>query len=589
MDADVKEGITPENEKSSKKKKLLVLIIVINIVLVSFVVIWYIYLRPWTIRDVGSATNVEIDEDGYFFIGEPEPENPGFSHDLAGRNKIVKGRITDISSYMTTLGPLTYYELDDFDYIHLIEWDYPRYGIGDEIEKKVHFEWGQWNEQKNVYSPQLDFPVMTPAPAIELVMRSVSTHTLHGVILLASQTDPESPTNVSVLLPMGEGFPLELFNCSLRAGRYSWASDYVDVSGGYLGNPVIDSIPSLSNNTGMNKIVHFSDANHNGLLDDGDSFHFNLTMPEANTAVLTYLFSINGGIRYYQNRVLSGISYIIMTNRGILRFISSITNEEDMLPYIILNKVSEHETLDGITTIINITHVIGESPFISNSYCSIFEKTGNTQMIPLANGEILNESGLKIEFSDDNDNELLDQGDYFIISRLENRSEYEFSLACETFIGHHRGRARISEIHWVAGIGTFTGNLPIIEYMEPYIIDPPENRTYKIEIYRMYGIPGLNLTSENPITWFRIKIGKGGQDFLHPTNLTVNFQENVGEINITFVDEDDNGFINTGDYFTCAGGSSGEFSLTLDYVERDNRYNEGFMVRFSQSVSWAIS
>jgi hypothetical protein len=587
MDTGVKEGITPENEKSSKKKKLLVLIIVINIILVSFIVVWYLYLRPWTIRDVGSATNVDIDEDGDFFIGEPEPENPGFSHDLAGRNKIVKGRITDISSYMTTLGPLTYYELDDFDYIHLIEWNYPRYGIGDEIEKKVHFEWGQWNEQKNVYSPQLDFPVMTPAPAIELVMRSVST--LQGVILHASQTDPESPTNVSVLLPMGEGFPLELFNCSLRAGRYSWASDYVDVSGGYLGNPVIDTIPSLSNNTGMNKIVHFSDANHNGLLDDGDYFHFNLTKPEANTAVLTYLFSINGGIRYYQNRVLSGFCYIIMTNRGILRFISSITNEEDMLPYIILNRVSEHETLDGTTTIINITHVIGESPFISNSYCSIFEETWNIQLIPLTNGEILNESGLRIEFSDDNNNGLLDQGDYFIIFGLENRSEHVFSLACETSIGQHRGQARISNIQWLTGIEAFSGDLPIIDFNEPCILGSPENKTYKIEIYRMYGIPGLNLSNENPDNWFRVKIEKDRQEILPPTDLTINFGEIVGEINITFVDADDNEFINTGDYFICTGESPGEFSLTLDYVERYYRYEEGFMVRFSQSVSWAIS
>ncbi|UCG68172.1 MAG: hypothetical protein JSV09_10135, partial [Thermoplasmata archaeon] len=477
--------------------------------------------------------------------------------------------------------------LDDFEHIHLIEWDYPRYEVGDIIEKKVHFEWSHWNENRNVYSPQIDFPAIGAAPVIDIIMSSVSYKI--GLILNANQNSPNDPVNVSVLLSRGEGFPLELFSCTLIAGRFSWAADYEDISGGYMGYPEIDSIPYLSNSTGVNKIVHFSDANHNGLLDNDDSFHFNLTKPEEDSAVLTYLLSINGGIRPNQNRVLSGFCYIIMTNRGFLRFTSCITNREGMTPYLILNKVSDYETLQGITTIMNITHVIGEIPYISNSYCSIFEKTWNTQMIPLANGEILNESGLKIEFSDDNNNGLLDMGDYFIISGLENRSKYEFSLACETFIGGHRSPTRISEIQWLTGIGTFTGNLPIIEYMEPYIIDPPENKTYKIKIERMYGVPGLDLASEDPLTWFRIKIEKGGQDILYPTNLTLNFQEKVGEINITFVDEDDNGFIDSGDYFTSTGGSPGEFNLTLDFVERDNRYSEGFMVRFSQSVSWTIS
>ncbi|UCG70593.1 MAG: hypothetical protein JSV09_06130, partial [Thermoplasmata archaeon] len=129
----IEEGKITDKKRITRKKKLLAILIAIIIIQVSVISIWYFYFRPWTIRDVAKATNVDFPEEYYgpLFLFEETRRNPGFSRDLAGKDKIVKGQVTNITSYDTTIGPLTYIELDDFEHIHLIEWDYPRYEVGD--------------------------------------------------------------------------------------------------------------------------------------------------------------------------------------------------------------------------------------------------------------------------------------------------------------------------------------------------------------------------------------------------------------------------------------------------------------------------
>ena len=78
---------------------------------------------------------------------------------------------------------------------------------------------------------------------------------------------------------------------------------------------------------------------------------------------------------------------------------------------------------------------------------------------------------------------------------------------------------------------------------------------------------------------------KDGQEILTPINLTSNFMEEQGGINITLVDNDNNDFMNSGDYFVCHVDDSGEYQLILDYVEQD-RWDDEYEVVYSQSVSW---
>ncbi len=564
----------------SKKRKLQALFIVINMLLVSFVVIWYFYLRPWSIRDVAGCANVKIEEDNDFFAWDMEVENPGFAHDLVGKSKIVRGIVTDISTYETTLGPITYYELDDFSPIRLVEWDYPRYKIGNEIQKKVHFEWSHWNGDKNVYSPQLDFPTLGNAPKIGQIMWAVSCNS--GLILEVNSTPSANTVRLTIFTPMSEGFPLELFGCSLRAGKNSWQQDYIDVAGGYKDMMNLDSMTSISNITGHNNVIRFYDKNLNGILDNGDYFTFNLSTPNTNSAVLTFLFSINGAPNPNQRCVLYGLAYIVMIKQGVFRHLSAFPNTGDITPYFILHRDFEHEIEDGISTQINVIKIIGFAPDISSTSCYIFSEIQSSDSQFLSRGVILNESGLKIEFSDFNDNGLLDSGDTFVISGLENLTEYEFRLVyegSEVFF-------RIADIKWQTGIGAFTGFFPIIDFSEAQVVENQGNSTFKIEVDRMYGIPGINLTDMQRSEWLMMRLIKDGQEMIPRTNLTLDFAMGVADVNLSFNDTDENNYLNSKDHFFCRINESGEYQLIFDYVELKPNVEERYEVIYSQSISW---
>jgi hypothetical protein len=512
-------------------------------------------------------------------IDHPYIRNPGFSHDMAGREITVKGRVTGVTSYTTTLGPLTSYELDDYELLHVIEWDYPRYETGDELEKKIHFEWSQWNDQHNVFSPQLDFPAMLTAPAMEIVTHSVSY--VMGLLLLANQTHPDGPVKVSVFLPWEDGFPLELINCSLKAGTESFAVEYIDISGGYRDNPEIDFIPSLVDTTGQNDTVHFSDANQNGLFDTGDYFTFNLTKPEADSAILTYCLSINGGMGRNENAIVAGVSYIIMTNKGHLSYLSSLGDDTISLFHMTANVSYEYDNGDDVSTIIEMVNVARETAALSDATCGFYYKDEVILSGPLTDGEVINEQGIRVIFMDINDNGLLDVGDSFSIHGFENRTEYKFFVLSEL------SGIRFITLRWITGIGIITGIFPLIYNKDPSLIGAPETRTYKIEIEKMYGIPGVTLKGEIPGNWFVVRAEKDGQEIFHPMNLTSNFAEEHGGINITFIDTDNNDFINSGDHFICHADYAGEYQLVLDYVEQD-RGDDEYEIIYSQSVSWTV-
>jgi hypothetical protein len=110
-----------------------------------------------------------------------------------------------------------------------------------------------------------------------------------------------------------------------------------------------------------------------------------------------------------------------------------------------------------------------------------------------------------------------------------------------------------------------------------------------IEIERMYGAPGLNLSMERGRYYrnFRVHLEKDGNEVLSSTNLTLDFEVNSDEFDLTFLDTDTNEFINTGDCFLFEG-DPGTYSMTLDYVSGDPEVEEGFRNLLSQSFSFTI-
>jgi hypothetical protein len=578
-----KEGKAESERKGLKNRKIAVIMIIIILLQVGFIAIWYVYFRPWTIREVAEATDLNLEgEREDFYNPHGTRVNPSFSQDLVGQKKTVKGHVTDIATYITPIGPLTYYELDDFKVIHLIEWNMPRYKVGNEIEKKVSFEWCRWNEERIVCSPQLDFPVVGGG---YLIQRDIDYSSRQdGMILTANQTGTVGEINVSVTLSRREGFPLALFNCSLRRGRFGSGSDYSDACGRrYRENPIVDSISSLTNVSGENNTIHFSDVNQNGLLDDGDYFTFNVAIPEEDNDLLTYLFSINDELWGSREQALYGKCFIIMTNRGLLTRLSCLASRYKKPPYLSTRVMDEEERPIGITTRIIIDNVINEPPRLTDSYFSLYDPY--VSWVELFDGEIRHVGGKRIIFSDANANGLLDTGDIFTITGLENRTENYFDLRwIEQEDGQVVRGGYCSHLKWTIGIGMDTGNLPVIHFNGQNITD--QNTTFIIEIERMYGVPGLNL-SEDFYRWFRIQLEKDDQEILTATNLTADFNVTSDEFNLTFLDINANEFINTGDGFLFEG-EPGSYRLILDYVQEEWEGDEEIRILLSQSFSFTI-
>jgi hypothetical protein len=534
MKEDAKEGEDNKKEKSSRKRKVLVFLIVLNILLVGFVVFWYFELKPWTIWDVSEAAGLESEDEWAELYGNPQIRNPGFSSDLEGKEITVSGRVTDIRSIQTTLGPLTYYELDDFEFIHLIEWKEARYSIGNVMEKRVRFEQSHYNQQYNVYSPQLDFPVMDTAPTIEATKRSTNYN--NGMILLVNQSESR------------DGIPLELIQCTLKEGTEGHMFEMNDAFRGYRDNSIIGSITSLSNKTGINDNLHFIDANQNDLFDDGDHFTINVSKPKTNSAILTYLFTLEDRIQTLGSRMIEASYYLVMTKKGVFSALSTITGEDYLPTFSTTNTNYQYMGTDNVTMTIDIEEVIGKAPQISKIYCYIYDGGNNVYIGDVDDEPFIVQTGIEMEYFDNNDNSLIDVDDRVIISNMRNNTDYELTLYSGT-VSHGK---KFLKIKGITGIGVGMENIPYVHFGDPVPINPPDTGSVRIGIQKIYGYCGMNLSAEYRFNWFMVRASKDHQDFLCQTN------------------------------------QAGEYTLNLDYVDHELFSELGFEIVYSRSASWTV-
>jgi hypothetical protein len=582
MKEDAKEGEDNKKEKSSRKRKVLVFLIVLNILLVGFVVFWYFELKPWTIWDVSEAAGLESEDEWAELYGNPQIRNPGFSSDLEGKEITVSGRVTDIRSIQTTLGPLTYYELDDFEFIHLIEWKEARYSIGNVMEKRVRFEQSHYNQQYNVYSPQLDFPVMDTAPTIEATKRSTNYN--NGMILLVNQSESRGPVKIFVKIPHGDGIPLELIQCTLKEGTEGHMFEMNDAFRGYRDNSIIGSITSLSNKTGINDNLHFIDANQNDLFDDGDHFTINVSKPKTNSAILTYLFTLEDRIQTLGSRMIEASYYLVMTKKGVFSALSTITGEDYLPTFSTTNTNYQYMGTDNVTMTIDIEEVIGKAPQISKIYCYIYDGGNNVYIGDVDDEPFIVQTGIEMEYFDNNDNSLIDVDDRVIISNMRNNTDYELTLYSGT-VSHGK---KFLKIKGITGIGVGMENIPYVHFGDPVPINPPDTGSVRIGIQKIYGYCGMNLSAEYRFNWFMVRASKDHQEVLSPTRLIPEFDEELAELNITFIDSDNNDYLNPGDYFLCQTNQAGEYTLNLDYVDHELFSELGFEIVYSRSASWTV-
>ncbi len=547
---------SPKESKFSSKR-ILAIVLAFVLVFTSFGV-WYFLVRPWSIQEVAEKVT-------------GDPYAPGFEPYLAGTSIHVSGRVTDFDVNHTTLGPLTVIELDNFNLMHLVDWNEPDFKLGDIISRKVDFEWSRFNDDIRVFSPQLDFPWMHPAFAVPVVMAAVSY--IEGFCLLPKNDPMSDDVILQVVLRMNEGFPLGLFNASLKKGVGSWAVEYIDVTGGYEDNPQLDYLGTLEDRFGENQTMEFVDANSNDLFDDGDYFRLSLTRPPEDSGVLTYFLQINNGGHRSGYGVLKGLSYIAMKSRGVLwAFDTEAMNP--VIPSGDLALRSEAESSGSVSAEIVISEMRGPQVEIHQAGCTLSQEAYLIDWEGLEDGGIHTEDDYSVSFTDSDQDGVMSNGDYFVLSGLSNWTDYRFSVQL-TYGGY-------LSTSWTTGIGVFSGNLPVIEWNEPLALDLPVNHSFKLQIGRMYGVPGVLLEEEDER--MVVDIVRDGVAVLTFSNLTSSFNHTSSDLNVTFEDADGNGYVNSGDYFICINSGPAQLEIILGYV---NLY--GHRDHPQPLISWPLS
>lgn len=317
------------NEPRMRKgisKKIVALVIAVMVVGASGLFIWYEYFRPWSTNDIAKEV-----------ISDPLDATPGFDHSLAGKEITVGGKVTNMTTYRTTLGNWTFVELDHFEEIHLQVWGDVKYGLGERIKMKVRFEWSTCNDERHVLSPQVDFPNhMLPFIGVEIgdVSRVV------GMVL----TTNESADGRVVATVFDQSPPVQLSdaNCSLRAGTTSFASEYVEAHGAWRYGREIDRIANLTNGIGVNSTLRFFDSDLDNNISSGDRFEISgLARPDTESGVRTYMLMIGltnvTDLRYSSG--VAGSTYIVMTDKGPLRILEPIN------PYA---RITSETVADGV-------------------------------------------------------------------------------------------------------------------------------------------------------------------------------------------------------------------------------------------------
>jgi hypothetical protein len=302
----------PPRESRGISTKVVAVIVVVIVLGSAGLFVWFEYLRHWSMRDVV----MEV-------INDPYVGTPGFSHNLAGRKVVVEGEVTNITTYQTTQGPLSFIELDDVHEMRLVIWGEVPYKVCKRISMDVKFEWSICNDERHVYSPQLDFPTYAYLPSVGLVLMSVAE--VGGTVMNTTQQE-----DGTILVKVFDQYPaisLTGMNCSLSVGRASFTAEYVEVMG--IGDPnysyghEIDIIEDLRTGAGRNGSLTFVDSDSDGYLSRNDTFALkNLERPEQESGAYTYALILSFVDPPIGRTVPElAIWYCVMTSKGGLEFL----------------------------------------------------------------------------------------------------------------------------------------------------------------------------------------------------------------------------------------------------------------------------
>ena len=393
---------TPKRRRIGEgfSRKALAIIVIELVVVSSASISWALFLKPWSTEEVGNQV-----------INDPTSDAPGFRHGLAGRTVTVVGHLTELETYDTSSGRINLLTLDGYEYVRLVIWGPTEYEPGDLVRMPVHFEWATCNDERHIYSPQVDFPwfymfsMGTVIEAVSAVAGTVFTAEDIGEgKLRVSVFDHSSSTNIAQV------------NCTLKEGERSWMGEYMDVLDAWGYGRVVDEIPSLANGTSDNGLLTFSDSDHDGTLSKGDWIDLGgIERPSEDAGMKSYMLNLG----YPDPDGLfspGGVCYLVVTHDGLVRLLPQLPyarieleNRSSGAVEATIASMSAPKSWDNVT--IQITDGISYETWTPQAA----QLTGGPPVESNLSDVLLNGLAVYCVVKDQQGNGLMDEGDSFVI------------------------------------------------------------------------------------------------------------------------------------------------------------------------------
>src|SRR3989441_897612 len=224
---------------------------------------------------------------------------------------------------------------------------------------------------------------------------------------------------------------------------------YLGALGAYSEFPIVDEMSSLAAGISRNGSLRFVDANHNGLVDDGDRLDVNLAATGSPTMWDTYQLTI-GGLFAAPETYIASTRFILNGPMG--PFDIQLPDRRDS--HVKLRYAGD---TFGTTSTSRIDVRPGFGPAAAISDVRFFVQAGGSSGNgTLSNLPITLSNGVSLSLTDANGNGRLDSGDMFRAAGLSNRTSVTLDLA--------QANASVGDIFWVVGYGEPIGRVPVLTF-----------------------------------------------------------------------------------------------------------------------------
>jgi len=501
--------------------------------------VWDTLIRPRTICEVLEASDLR-----------------------PGTEMTVEGTITNITRANTSYGPEVTLELDGDRRCPESPirggWVYgnPKveYGVGNRFRTVLHFTSYRFNGDSAVWAPELAAPFPLILESMGVVWDAVSW--VNGIVLLHQRTDTDGWTTYWIYTSTGDTYRPDKLPLTLRRspsviqsspdlrGRASinsaalWiivaALQYVLLSGGFHGGPIVDEMASLADGTSRNGTTRFTDVDGDGLVGHGDTLQVRLPDTGAEQGYDTYALQV-GDLAPRAAYAYAG-HYLLNGPHGPREFHShSLLPDRPRLLHV------GDEIGARVTSTIE-TDQFPPTPVASLGYeIQVGDGApvrGNLSELP---STIL--GNISVALVDRGAPEVLETGDRFVLGNLPNRTYVSLSVRM------------MASIDWISGWGPVVGFIPSI------LLKANTSSPYRADVSVEFWHPELELNRT-----LRVSLTENATEVVREAAVVNGTLGAFANGTLSFVDADGDGYLSVGDHFDVQGSPAATYEIEVSLL-----------------------